>query len=89
MVGQPFLESLLEWCEGDDVADAVEKAREAMRASLAGANGDAGVATGGHLSRTFSKLELEAKAARADAIVVLISTFGNGGAYFAVQSLCA
>ena len=66
MVGQPFLESLLEWCEGDDVADAVEKAREAMRASLAGANGDAGVATGGHLSRTFSKLELEAKAAEAE-----------------------
>ena len=63
---QPFLESLLEWCEGDDVADAVEKAREAMRASLAGANGDAGVATGGHLSRTFSKLELEAKAAEAE-----------------------
>ena len=66
MVGEPFLESLLEWCEGDDVADAVEKAREAMRASVAGANGDAGVATGGHLSRTFSKLELEARAADAE-----------------------
>ena len=66
MVGEPFLESLLEWCEGDDVADAVEKAREAMRASVAGANGDAGVPTGGHLSRTFSKLELEAKAADAE-----------------------
>ena len=66
MVGEPFLESLLEWCEGDDVADAVEKAREAMRASVAGANGNAGVPTGGHLSRTFSKLELEAKAADAE-----------------------
>ena len=35
MIGQPFLESLLEWCEGDDVADAVESAREKMREEAA------------------------------------------------------
>ena len=65
MVGQPFLASLLEWCEGDDVAEAVEGVREALREEAAvGANGTTGVPTGGHLTRTFAKLELAAKAAR-------------------------
>jgi|TARA_B110000902_G_scaffold246466_1_gene301593 hypothetical protein len=62
MVGEPFLETLLRWCEGDDVSGAVEQAREAMRSSANGANGTAGVATGSHLGRTFSKLELDKKA---------------------------
>ena len=66
LIGEPFLEQLLEWCEGDDVVEAVEKAREAMRESVKGAIGTPGIAAGGHLSRTFSKLELDAKAAEAE-----------------------
>ena len=65
MIGQPFLESLLEWCEGDDVADAVESVREKMREEAAvGARGDAGAPTGSHLARTFAKLEIENAKAR-------------------------
>ena len=54
LIGEPFLEQLLEWCEGDDVVEAVEKAREAMRESVKGAIGTPGIAAGGHLSRTLS-----------------------------------
>ena len=65
MIGQPFPESLLEWCEGDDVADAVESVREKMREEAAvGARGDAGAPTGSHLARTFAKLEIENAKAR-------------------------
>jgi ATP-dependent RNA helicase DHX57 len=73
LVGEPFLERVLEWCEGEDVADAVESAREKAREeSEEGPNGEprSGDASrpelASHLSRTFGKLELRRREEEAE-----------------------
>ena len=63
--GSPHVRDVLEWCEGDDVPEAVERAREAARAEVLGASGGGGGGEtgGGHLARTLSKLRFSDKAA--------------------------
>jgi ATP-dependent RNA helicase DHX57 len=64
--GSPHVRDVLEWCEGDDVPEAVERAREAARAEVLGASGGGGgggETGGGHLARTLSKLRFSDKAA--------------------------